>query len=485
MAMLGMSDELGLFEAHGDIGAVKLQGSATFDPATQEYTLRGAGWNMWLDHDEFHMLYKRIKGDFILRARVRFIGKGVDPHRKIGCIIRSGLDGKSPYADAAIHGDGLTSLQFRRTAGGATEELKSPIVAPDMVQLARSADKITMSVAFFGEPFGEERSLELPLGDEVHVGLFISSHNADVMEHAVFSEVRLVLPAPKTLVPYRDYLGSNLEIMDIEAGRSRIIYRTPDCIEAPNWTADGKALIYNSKGRLFRFDLATGTPTVIDTGEAVRNNNDHVLSLDGKMLGISSHHDQKAGGKSMVYVLPSTGGTPRQITTKAPSYLHGWSPDGKTLLYTGERGDGNYDIYCIPVSGGEETRLTTSPGLDDGSEFSPDGKYIYFNSVRSGSMQIWRMRPDGSHQQQITDDRFNNWFPHISPDGKWIAFLSYGQDVAASDHPYYKHVMLRLMPFAGGAPRVLGYLYGGQGTINVPSWSPDGRRFAYVSHTGM
>jgi Tol biopolymer transport system component len=153
-------------------------------------------------------------------------------------------------------------------------------------------------------------------------------------------------------------------------------------------------------------------------------------------------------------------------------------------VYTGLR-DGDFDIYRIPAEGGEETRLTTAPGLDDGPEYTPDGAYIYFNSVRSGTMQIWRMRPDGSDQQQVTDDEYNNWFPHISPDGRWIVFLTYADRVAPSAHPPAKRVYLRLMPAAGGAPRVLAYLYGGQGTINVPSWSPESTHLAFVSNSAV
>ena len=139
----------------------------------------------------------------------------------------------------------------------------------------------------------------------------------------------------------------------------------------------------------------------------------------------------------------------------------------------------------IRVDGGEEVQLTDTPGLDDGSEYTPDGKYIYFNSERTGTMQIWRMRPDGSNQEQLTFDEYQDWFPHISPDGKTVVFLSYLPDVPSGDHPFYKHVYLRKMPLDGGAPEVIAYLYGGQGTINVPSWSPDSRYISFVSNTQM
>jgi Tol biopolymer transport system component len=201
------------------------------------------------------------------------------------------------------------------------------------------------------------------------------------------------------------------------------------------------------------------------------------------MLGIS-HQSPAHGGQSVVSTLPVKGGTPKLITPASPSYLHGWSPDGKFVVYTAGR-NGQFNIFKIPSKGGDEIQLTHTKELNDGPEYSPDGRFIYFNSARTGKMQLWRMTPNGEHQEQITDDEFNNWFPHISPDGKQITFISFMKDVPAGDHPYYKHVYLRLMPIQGGKPKVIAYLYGGQGTINVPSWAPDSRRLAFVSNTSM
>jgi len=199
------------------------------------------------------------------------------------------------------------------------------------------------------------------------------------------------------------------------------------------------------------------------------------------VLGIS---DQSVNeGRSTIFTVPVGGGRPKRITPLSPSYLHGWSPDGKFLVYTGGRND-EYDVYKIPSDGsGPEINLTSTKGLDDGPEYSPDGKYIYFNSARSGTMQVWRMKPDGADPEPVTSDDYNNWFPHLSPDGRWIAFLSFPKEVSPSDHPYYKQVYLRLVSAAGGAPRVIAYVYGGQGTINVPSWSPDGKMLAFVSNS--
>ena len=477
----------GLFTDHADIGPVKHSGTLTFDPARDEYELTAAGTNIWNDRDEFHFAWRRMTGDFIVTAQVRFLGPNVDLHRKIGWMARASLEPDAAHVSATIHGgDGLTSLQFRRTPSAAhTEQIRSPLVGPQVIQLERRGTTYLMSVAHFGETFSVETLDGVDLGDSVYVGLFLTSHNADVVEKAAFHNVCITVPAGENLVPYRDYLGSRMELLTVEDGRRDVIYEEPGCFEAPNWTPDGKDLIYNRAGKLVRFPLATRTPEPIDTGSVGGLNNDHVLSFDGATMGIS-HRSEAHGGKSVVSTLPVGGGTPTLITPLAPSYLHGWSPDGKTLTYTGERGDGNFDIYSIASDGsGEETRLTTAPGLDDGSEFSPDGQYIYFNSERSGLMQIWRMKPDGSEQEPVTNDGLNNWFPHVSPDGKWIAFLSFGTDVDPGKHPYYKRVYLRLLPTSGASePRVIAYLYGGQGTINVPSWSPDSTKLAFVSNSG-
>jgi Tol biopolymer transport system component len=240
---------------------------------------------------------------------------------------------------------------------------------------------------------------------------------------------------------------------------------------------DGNSLIYNSGGRIYRIPAAGGKPEAIDTGFAIRCNNDHGISADGTMLAIS---DQSQGRRqSLIYTLPITGGVPKLITPTGPSYFHGWSPDGKTLAFCGQR-DNEFDIYTVPAAGGEEKRLTTAKGLDDGPEYTPDGSSIYFNSDRTGMMQIWRMKPDGSDQEQVTSDEFNNWFAHLSPDGRRIVFVSF--DKSVTGHPENKDVTLRLMNLGTKKIDDLAHLFGGQGTANVPNWSPDGRKIAFVTY---
>ena len=425
-AEVSRADSIGDFEDHGDIGAPKLSGSAAYNEASQEYTLSGAGTNMWFGADQFHFAWKKMSGDFILRTRLEFVGPGVVAHRKAGWMVRPSLEADAPYADCAEHGSGLTSLQFRRTKGANTEEITLAVTNADVLQFERRGGKFVFSAARYGDPFVSAELTNLDLGDDIFAGLFVCSHSADVVEKAIFRDVRIVSPANPDFKPYQDFLGSVLEILDVHNGRLEKIYASGHPFEAPNWTRDGKSLIYNlsghspGRGQLVKFDLATKQTTILDTGSTTNNNNDHVLSFDGSMLGISG----QAGGQgpSQVFTVSSAGGVPKQITTVGPSYLHGWSLDAQWLVFTGGRSN-KFDIYKVPSGGGEEIRLTDAPGLNDGPEFSPDGKFIYFNSSRIGKMQIWRMKPDGSNQEQITNDEFNNWFPHISPDGKWIVFF--------------------------------------------------------------
>ena len=480
----GQSASLGDFQAHQDIGNVQHPGSLEYDAVTGIYRITGSGTNMWGASDAFHYAWKSVQGDFILRAEVAFEGEGVDPHRKIGWIVRESLRPDAAHVNASLHGDGLTSLQFRPSTGAETEEVASGVKGPDVVQLERRGNTFTLAVARMGEPF-QTVSTELALDSELFAGLYVCSHNPEVVEAATFKNVRIIKPEAPGDTPYRDYLGSRLEVLDLQTGLRRVLaYFEAHSVQAPNWTPDGKTLIYNSNGYLYTYDLASGQIKVLNTGFANRNNNDHVLLPDGSRIGIS-HHNPADDGVSSIYHLPITGSdTPVKVTGEGlgASYLHGWSADGKTMLFTGNR-NGQYDIYAVDVASGKETQLTNQKTLDDGSEYSPDGQWIYFNSNRTGTMQIWRMRPDGLGQEQLTFDDLNDWFPHVSPDGKQVVMITFPKEVPSGDHPFYKHCMLRIMPFEGGQPRTIAYVYGGQGTINVPSWSPDGRYIAFVTNS--
>jgi len=273
---------------------------------------------------------------------------------------------------------------------------------------------------------------------------------------------------------------SILETIDVHTGERTVIKEFDYVIEAPNWTQDGNFLVYNSRGKMYTYKLATGEINEIDSDFATDCNNDHVLSPDNTRLAVSHFTNEDA--TSRIYILPRAGGKPTLVTDKGPSYLHGWSPGGKQLAYCAERG-GQYDIYTISVDGGVETQLTDEPGLDDGPEYSPDGKHIWFNSTRTGLMQIWRMQTDGSNPTHMVKEDANCWFPHVSPNANWVAYIAYGKDdVESGDHPPNKNIELRLVPAEGGASRTIVKLFGGQGTMNVNSWAPDNRTLAFVSY---
>lgn len=485
---------VGIFSNHADIGNPKIKGNAVYNSADQSYNLKGGGYNIWFGRDEFHYAYNKIKGDFILTANFKLLGNGVDPHRKIGWMVRAGDGEDAAHMTATVHGDGLTALQWRTMRGAymrdPQDEIFSKKKATQVVQLERIGKLFIMRVAHPGEPLQEVgRTDAIDMPDEVLAGIFMCSHNPDVAEEGFAWNVRIEQTVPDTHNGYTDgILSSKMEIMNVFDGKRMIIHEDKGRFEAPNWMPDGKELLFNQGGSIYTIPIEGGTPQLLNTGNAKRNNNDHVISFDGKWLGISSHRDGMTGGGSTVYYLPLTGGEPKIVTDSTPSYLHGWTKDGKEVVYTAQRisKEPTYNIYKKSINRGEEVQLThLTSGLADGPECSPDGKFVYYNCTVSGTMQLWRMKMDGSEQTQLTFDEYNNWFAHVSPDNKWIAFLSFSNAVDPTDHPFYKRVMLRLMPVNGtGAPKVIAYLYGGQGTINTPSWSPDSQRIAFVSNSG-
>lgn len=488
-AALAQDGPTGIFQYGTDIGNPRKAGSHLYDIG-QVYSVKGSGYNIWFARDEFHYLYNKINGDFILTANFRFEGKGVDPHRKTGWMLRASTDEDSPHISGVLHGDGLTVMQWRDFKGAEMKDPEDEIFAEgnnyEILQIERAGKVIWLRAARQGgelETIGSYEMINLP--DEILAGIFVCSHNPDVVEEARIWNVRIDKPVAGNYNPGRDgYLGCRLETMDVFTGVRKIIYEKAGRFEAPNWMPDGEKLLFNMDGLLYKIPVSGGETEVLNTGSAKRNNNDHGISFNGKLLAISSSIEGKG---SAVWVLPLKGGEPALVTEETPSYWHGWAPNNKEVIYVARRGGKNiYNIYRNSVKGGKEVALTDLPEGEhvDGCEYSPDGRYIYYNGSHTGNMQLWRMKPDGSDREQLTFDGYRNWFPHISPDGKWIAFISFPPDVEKNDHPSYKRVMLRLIPASGGEPKVIAYLYGGQGTINVPSWSPDSRQIAFVSNSG-
>jgi TolB protein len=472
---------VGIFEAHGDVGKNPKAGSIEYDSASGEYRVTGGGANLWEKVDAFQFAWKKMSGDVNVTADVHFIGTGKENHRKALLMIRQSLDANTPYADVALHGDGLTSLQYRTTAGADTDEVRSEVNGPVRIRIERRGNQFTIRVGKPGERLTASGPVTVALQDPVYVGIGVCSHDAQVLETAVFTNVSVQAPQP------RPQIRSKISIYDLNDKSTRVVYTADKLFEAPNWSKDGKYLIANSGGDLYRIPVEGGEPEKIDIGAGYQCNNDHNFSPDAKLLAISC--SSASSEESQVYVSALDGKPPRLMTPKAPSYFHGWSPDGKWLAFVGER-DGNFSLFRVAVNGGDEQRLTAKKSYDDGPDYSPDGKWIYFNSDRSGSWDIWRMPakgagPDDKKAERVTSDELEDWFPHPSPDGKWLVFLSFPH--GTKGHDERTNIQFRIMPLPGkklkpGPIEKVLDLFGGQGTINVNSWAPDSKKFAFVAY---
>ncbi len=471
---------LGVFEGQSDVGSVVPPGRLAYDSGSHVYTIGSAGANLWSTLDGFHFVWKKVSGDVTLTADIQFPETSAtsSPHRKALLMFRQTLDADGVYADAALHGSGETALQYRVARGATTQDIAFNLGAPKTLRLEKRGDTITLFLSMHGEPLHQAgASIKLPLDGTFYAGLGVCAHNKDAVEKATFAHVELnstePLPADAKLALY-----SSLQTIGIDQNNrmAMVVLTERSHIEAPNWSRDGKSLIFTRDGKLWSIPVTGGTATAIDIGGATDCTGSHGLSPDGKWLAMTCTMPGNPGRR--VLMVPSTGGTPRVVTEHPDSYFHSWSPDGKTIAFTRpSHGSGN--IYAISTEGGAETALTTGTGISDDPDYSPDGKYIYFNSDRAGGMQIWRMDADGSHPQQVTFDEMNNWTPHPSSDGKSILILSYPKGV--SGHPANKDVRLRILNAGDGTIRDLVGIVGGSGSDNVPNWAPDGAHFAFVA----
>lgn len=474
------SGSLGVFANQTDVGSLTPPGNATFDAGQGVYEISAAGANMWSRVDAFHFLSKKVSGDVSLTADIRFLDTAGahDPHRKAVLMLRQTLDADGVYVDAAEHGSGMTALQYRREQGASTQDIELNIDAPQRLRLDKRGDVFTMFVSNHGEPLHQVgASIRMHLDEPFYAGIGVCSHNKDAVEKATFAHVAIEPPLANDgkLILY-----STLQTIGIEDNfrRAMVVRSGAEKMEAPNWSRDGKTLIFNRDGHIWTIAVQGGSATMLNTGAATNCTGSHGLSPDGKLLAISCSTPSKP--ETRVYIVPSDGGAPRMLTENPRSYFHSWSPDGKTILFTRPNQTGGGNILSIPVDGGTEKELTAGSGISDDPDFSADGTWVYFNSDRgAGPMQIWRMRPDGSSAEQITSDEFNNWSPHPSPDGKSILILSY--DKGVSGHPANQDVGLRVLNVSDGKIRTVVNIVGGAGSDNVPNWAPDGTHFAFVS----
>lgn len=483
--VLKAAPDVGVFTNNSDVGVTPKAGEARFDAASGEYRITGGGANVWGTADVFQFAWKKMSGDIAVTADVQFVGAGAVLHRKAMLMIRQSLDANSTYADVALHGDGLTSLQFRPSTGAVTQEVRSELKGPTRLRIERRGERLMLYAGAPGSELKPAGPAIVALQDPVYVGLAVCSHDANILETAIFSNLKVEALAPQG--PPRPRYSSKISIYDLKTKTVRALYEAKEEFEAPNWSRDGKFLLVNSGGRLWRIPVAEGgaKPEALKVDPSLRCNNDHDYSHDGKRIALSA--TSPSSRQSQVYVADADGSNARLVTAAAPSYFHGWSPDGKYLAYVAQR-DGKFSLFRVLSAGGEEERLT-SKSPDDGPDYSPDGKWIYFNSQRSGDWDIWRIPAQGAgpgdaRAECVTSDELADWFPHPSPDGKWMLVFSFPKGTPGHNGRM-EGVQLRLFPLPGAKvkamkPRVVTTFFGGQGSINVNSWSPDSKRFAFV-----
>jgi catechol 2,3-dioxygenase-like lactoylglutathione lyase family enzyme len=477
------SSVVGIFAGQSDIGSVLPPGTGSYDSGKETYVLMSAGANTWYRVDDFHFLWKRAVGDLALTAEVTFpphtYDHAPDPHRKGMLMFRQTLDAGGVYVDAAIHGSGLLALQYRGERGANTQDIEINTGSVQALRLEKRGDMFTLFGARKGESFHPlGASVRLQLKEPFYVGLGAVSHDVNTTDKIEFSHVTLQPPAP---IAGDTQLHSTLQTISIQDQfrRAMLIRTVPGRIRAPNWAPDRKSIYVHEDGRVRKIAYLTpdagGVPEDVAVGDLVDCSANFGLSPDGKVLAVSCA--EAKGGQHDVYVLPASGGaSPRKLTHGATgSFFHAWAPDSQTIAFT--RGSaGKADIFTVPLAGGAETRIT-SDTLNDGPDYTPDGKLIYFDSLRSGSSQIWRMRADGTAAEQITDDALLNSSPHVSPDGKSVAFLS---QPAGSD-PGITDATLKVLSIGDGMIRPIVELQGDRDSFSMYGWG-DATHLAFVSY---
>ena len=382
------SPKPGIFEGSGDVGTVLKPGSVEFDRASGHYTVAASGENLWGTADAFQFVWKQVSGDVTLTADISFPEAGGDPHKKAVLMVRQSLDPDSAYADVALHGSGLTSLQARESKGAATHEVQSNLSGPRRLRLIKQGDFFYVQLApQGGEPSMAGGGMKVPLTAPFYVGIGVSAHNKDAFEKAVFANLSV---EPAVAKSSRPTLYSTLETVTVASTDRRVTYVSTHHLESPVWNGDATSIDFLEDGSFRRIAVEGGQPRPVPSG-------------------------------------------------------------------------------------------TTRPGAVP--EKSPDGKYLYFSSDRSGRSQIWRTLADGTAPEQVTDDEWNNFFPHLSPDGTRMVFVSSAK--AGSLPPETEDIVLRVLTFESKRVAILAKLIGGRGTMDMSSWSPDGRRLAFVSYQSV
>jgi TolB protein len=484
----------GIFRGESEVGRPSVLGAGTlrYVPRSRTYVVTGGGANMWATADHFHYVWIKLSGDVALEATVRFTGTAPasgrpDAHRKACLMVRQSLDSDSPYADAATHGDGLTSLQWRDAKGAVTHEVQSSVVAPERLRIEKRGGYLSMSVATRGGPFVPAGgAAKVALDGDFYVGLAVSAHDTTRLETATFSNVSLTRLPP---LSGATTMVSTVETISLRSRdrRTAAVVTQPGPIGEAFWYPDTARMLYfrGALDRLFRVKadypgqpttagrLAMPQPVKLVSGTC----STCVVADTGRRWSVAEGPVGAGGIRSTTLtVRPVAGGATNSAQTPVLSSLARWTPDGAALTYANDR-DGQ--LYVVRATSPEPIRVTTR-GRNAHPEFSPDGQWIYFDSDRSGTRQLWRIRLDGGAPEQLTTGEIESAQPHVSPDGRAVAFLSF--DAGSTLPRGLRNARLRLLSLATGAVDDLAQFLGGEGTLDAYPWAPNGQYLAFVSY---
>ncbi len=398
---MSLAAQVGEFEAAVDVGAPKVKGSSAYDEASQTYTLKGGGYNIWFNHDEFHFLHRKIKGDFLLSAHFQLIGnEGGNGHRKTGWMIRESTDHDAVSINTCLHGDGLAVLQWRLMRGAYMRDPQEEIFFPKsylgeaILQLERVGKTITMRIAHPGEPLEEMGSVTLPeLKDEVLIGPYDLAHDPDGLQEARIWNVRISTPVPPDWHPNRlvktvshagVILGSKLETVEVSTGKRRVLLEDDGRLASPTFGQDGRQILFLKAGRPHVISAAGGAP---QPSSAMGSTN------EPNSTGPYRYFSDSRSGTHQIWRSRIDGSEARQLTFDLDHArsVHP-SPDGQSLAYLAYPHDTNpktppafqrVTLKVVPVAGGAPRTLAYLFGGAGSLEspcWSPDGTHIVFVS---------------------------------------------------------------------------------------------------------
>jgi len=484
---------LGIFQGSADVGRPSVigPGAARYDWRTRSYELTGGGANMWGTGDHFRYLWLKVSGDVALEASVRFTDSQPDsgeaqPHRKACLVVRQSLDSSAAYADAALHADGLTSLQWRDAPGAVTHEVQSATSAPTRLRIEKRGDYVSMYVAQGAEPLRPSGgATRLALSGPFYLGLGVTAHDSTRWETATFTDVRVARLAPATT---DDAVVSTIETISLRSKDRRVaaVETASSPVVGAWWYPDSTRMLYFRDGdeQLSRVqaDLPgrPASPNRIATPQRVRSTITSCRECQTADTGRRwSVRDDDSHTNPTLALSWTESASAAFVTGNADPELGmiaRWSPDGSALVFASLK---DHQIYLVRARSREPSKLTTR-GRNADPVFSPDGRYVYFSSDRSGRWQLWRVNLDGSTPEQLTRDDAESSRPYVSPDGRSIAFLSF--DGATTNRGALRDARLRLLTLADGKVEELAKLLAGDSSLAAYPWSPDGQYLAFVSY---